>query len=246
MGAAQPWAARAFLTPRAPSTAFTTGELDSMAQRGTASLLARASPSSAPLHLPPPPATSPSLHPPHVRLCPRLRGSPCSLQARPQDSLESMASVTPVSSYSAGVLWHPEPLGVPYVPGYAGDSASKMLFTDASFEDDVPPAPMDAFHCEVVSWEVLRRNSASPPAQSVACVTFSRGSQAWCSADPSTAGLHQEERYGGASMRMGKADLAPRGFSTGHTHDTCFLFTLRLVWMPVGARKGRWTLCEPQ
>lgn len=59
-----------------------------------------------------------------------------------------MASVTPVSSYSAPVLWHPEPLGVPYVPiylwgcmGYVGDSASKMLFTDTSFEDDVPPAP---------------------------------------------------------------------------------------------------------
>lgn len=62
MGAVQPWAARASLTPRAPSTAFTTGELPSAAQRGTASLMACASPSSAPPHLSPPPATSPSLH----------------------------------------------------------------------------------------------------------------------------------------------------------------------------------------
>lgn len=130
-----------------------------------------------------------------------------------------MASVSPVSSYSAAVLWHPEPLGVPYMPiclwghmGYAGDSASKMLFTDASFEDDVPPAPMDAFHCEVVSWEVLRRNSASPPAQSVACMTFSRGSQAWCSADPSMAGWHREERVWWNIREDGEGRSGSQGF----------------------------------
>ena len=47
---------------------------------------------------------------------------------------------------------------------------------------------------------------------------------------------------GGAVVRMGKADLAPRDFSTGRTHDTCFLLALRLVWVPVGAREGRWRL----
>lgn len=64
-GAAQAWAARASLTPRAPSTAFITGELPGTACRGTASSLPGwASSSSAPPHLPPPPAPSLSLHSP--------------------------------------------------------------------------------------------------------------------------------------------------------------------------------------
>lgn len=57
-----------------------------------------------------------------------------------------MASVTPVSSYSVPVLWHPEPLGVPCVPiylwgcmGYIVVNASTMLFTNTSFVDDFPP-----------------------------------------------------------------------------------------------------------
>lgn len=145
MGAAQPWAARASLTPRAPSTAFTTGELP--AQLRGAQL--PSGPSSAPPHPPPPPAATSSLHPPHAWLCPLLRGSPCSPQARPQGGPEPVASVTPVSSYPAPVLQHPEPLGVPYVliylwghVGCVGDSASKLLFTDTGFEGNVPPAPL--------------------------------------------------------------------------------------------------------
>lgn len=81
MGAAQAWAARASLTPRAPSTAFTTGELPGMAWRGTASSLpGRDSSSSAPPHLPFPPASSPSLHSSHNWLCSLLP------HARPQGS----------------------------------------------------------------------------------------------------------------------------------------------------------------
>lgn len=81
MGAAQAWAARASLTPRAPSTAFTTGELLGIAWRGTASSLpGRDSFSSAPPHLPFPPASSPSLHSSHNWLCSLLP------QARPQGS----------------------------------------------------------------------------------------------------------------------------------------------------------------
>lgn len=92
MGAAQALAARASLTPRAPSTAFTTGELPGTAWRGTASsLLGWASSSSAVPHLPPPPASSLSLHSPHTWLCPLLPW------ARPRGSSRTPVGVTPVS-----------------------------------------------------------------------------------------------------------------------------------------------------
>lgn len=115
MEAAQAWAARASHTPRAPSTAFTTGELPGMAQTGTASsLLGWASSSSAPPHLLPPPASSPSLHSPHIWLCPLLP------QAR------TPSGVTPVSP-SCACPAAPEPVlcvQPPWAPvGYGGDSA---------------------------------------------------------------------------------------------------------------------------
>lgn len=58
----------------------------------------------------------------------------------------------------------PEPLKVSCVPTYHGhpwamERIVQMLFADTSCENAVPPPLLDAFPCQVLSWEVPRRSS---------------------------------------------------------------------------------------
>lgn len=92
----------------------------------------------------------------------------------------------------------PEPLGVLYVPiylwDYVGNSAFKMLFTDTSFKEMCLPPLTDAFHCEFVSLGSPEKGAVHLPQLSQSLEAFSRGNQAQCFANPSTAGCCQEER----------------------------------------------------